>query len=170
MDDNGIIRDLAWQLDHDGETAASMEETLEAMADRIGHEPDNATLVHNFIVLSDARRELQYMEGTAAEYEREVASKAPTPYASVYAVDGDRTGVARQNRIEALSEGAMNVICMDLVADGYDKVIDIVEPTVATGVATVYYRPSRDRYITAKDHARDINLIFDAFARGDELA
>lgn len=95
---------------------------------------------------------------------------APTPYATVYAIDGARTGVARSNRIEALSEGAMGVICKDLEDDGYDRVIDIADAGTTSGKAAIYYRPDPEKYISARDHARDINLIFDAFARGDELA
>lgn len=159
-------REVAWHLEQDGETPDSVSHILAEMADRVGHEPENDVLMDNFLTLTEAKKELEYMEGTAAEYERQ--QQAPQAYGVVYAIHGERRGIARTQRVVALSERAEHVICTDLEGEGFDHVIDIAEAGTQSGMAHVYYRPDSEAYVPRAEHARELDMMFEAFFKTDE--
>lgn len=152
-------RMVAWQMEQDGVTYEQAAKVLSEMADRVGHAPENDTLMDNFLTLTEAARELQWMEGTAMEYEQQQQQPAKV-FTVVYAVHGERRGVARMQRIEALSERAASIIKGDLEGDGFDHVIDIAEAGTQSGVAAVYYRPDPAKFVTRQEHARRMDTIW----------
>lgn len=159
-------REVAWHLEQDGETPESVSRILAEMADRVGHEPENEVLMDNFLTLTEARKELEYMQGTAAEYERQ--QQTPQAYGVVYAIHGERRGIARTQRIVSLSERADHVICADLEGEGFDHVIDIAEAGTQSGLAHVYYRPDPEAYVPRAEHAKELDMMFEAFFKTDE--
>lgn len=166
-------REVAWHLEQDGETPESVSRILAGMADRVGHEPENDVLMDNFMTLTEAKKELEYMQGTAAEYERQQQQQqqqqaAPQAYGVVYAIHGERRGVARTQRIVSLSERAEHVICHDLEGEGFDHVIDIAEAGTQSGLAHVYYRPDPEAYVPRAEHAKELDMMFEAFFKTDE--
>lgn len=99
------------------------------------------------------------------EYEQQ---EIPQAYGIVYAIHGERRGIARTQRIVSLSERADHVICTDLEGEGFDHVIDIPESGTQSGMAHVYYRPDPEAYVPRAEHARELDMMFEAFFKTDE--
>lgn len=162
-----LAREIAFMLDEDGVTDQDITATIKNMRERIAAGDGEVTMVANLEALEDAKRELDYWNGTAAEHEQQAAAApAPRLYSRIFVVDDNRQGVAREQIVDVLSAGALGVIEQDLTAAGFSRVVAIGDSIVASGTSIIYYKPDEDAYISKSAWASDINMVFEALTRG----
>lgn len=160
-------RELAFDLDAEGTTVMELDSVLATMEDRMRQEPGNQTLEDNYNILLEARQELDYWEGTAREHEAQLPPR-PAVHQVIWAIDDNRTGVAREQRIEALTPSAATVICKDLEGDGFCKVTDITSPSNPAGTSPIYYKPNSNTYVAQSVEWMQMRMMFEMFMRGSE--
>lgn len=168
-----MAREIAFLLDEDGVTNEDIDETMTMMRERIAEGDGGYTMAANLIALEDAKAELDYWTGTAAEYEEEQGTQedvplpAPLPrlYSRIFVVDDNRQGVAREQVVEILSAGALGVIERDLQDAGFSRIVAIGDGTVSAGTSLIYYKPDADQYVSKSAWAQDINMLFEALTR-----
>lgn len=157
-------REVAFMLDEDGVTTEDLERTMQDMAERVERDGGPEVLVDNLLTLEEAKQELDRWEGGSSD----TIPQRPVPFAKVLAIDENRPGVARQQVIEVLSQNAMVVIFQDLEAADFAKVCDIADAGTQTGVAAIFYKPSTQKWVSREEHGRQLDMMFDAFFRGDK--
>lgn len=163
MTNRELGRELAFQLDEDGVTAAELRDVMAYMADRIRGGEDTPEMLHNYEVMREAEREMAYWEGTAAEHASDegAVAPAPSPVSRVFVIDDNRMGVAREQAIPCLSAMAQSVIERDLADQGFARVTEIPDAGVTGGRSTIWFKPARDTYISGSEHRAMFDMLFD---------
>lgn len=167
MDDR-MIKDLACEMEQDGVTTKDMQGVLEGMETRIKSGEDNPTLLDNYYDLKEIERELDWMEGTARQHEAEERLVPTKPITVLFVYDDNRSGVAREQRVDVITETARTVIELDLHRQGFEKVIAVPSAEATSGLAWIWFKPSSERYVLVTDKNKEINAILAALIGGQD--
>ena len=157
-----ISREIAFMLDEDGTTAEELRRKLAEMEQAIKGGEDTDIMLDNYHVLRDAKRELDYWEGTAAEHE--AATTAQPLTSNIYIIDDNRGGVARE-QVLRVTVDVMGAMEKDLEANGFKRIATIADEGVTSRSSVIFYKPSHAEYVPWEEHVDIVGTLMAATTR-----
>ena len=157
-----MAREIAFMIDEDGTTNEELQAVLCELEERINAGEANTTMIDNYYTLKDAERELDYWEGTAREKEAQASPGRPAPVSVFFVIDDGRKGIAREQRVEAITETALGVIRSELREGDFVHVANVPDGSVTNGVSEIWFKPNPRDYILTRSHNEEVTDIINA--------